>query len=113
MYFDVLPVAGDWFVLVCVIMLQEINRMHLDVENMERLNDQIQMTYKKDFPRLSYYGARARMILKGIFTNLVLLTLIYLIIYIETNIFNWVFYILTTLLIALKMRSSSSVKSLQ
>ena len=57
--------------------------------------------------------ARVERIFKGLFINLILLFLVYLIAFIETNLINWIFYIMTTGLIAMKLRTSSSVKSLQ
>lgn len=45
--------------------------------------------------------------------NAVLCFLVYLTLVIEINLINWVFYILTTLLIAFKLRSSDSVEVLK
>ena len=45
--------------------------------------------------------------------NAVLCFLVYLTLVIEINLINWVFYILTTLLIAFKLRSSDSIEVLK
>jgi hypothetical protein len=112
MYLNVFPTAQAWVVLIFMSFLQDINAMYKDKENVAKLKEMISLQQKKDFPKIMYYTNRFWLVSKGLLINSVLLSLIYLVIYIETNLINWVFYVLTTLLIALKLRASSSVGAL-
>ena len=80
---------------------------------MVKLKEMIRHYQKRDFPKIMYYSNRFWKVFSGLLINAVLCVLIYLVIYIETNFINWVFYVLTTLLIAFKLRSSSSVQALK
>jgi hypothetical protein len=108
-YFQVSPQLEDWFILVMMGLLNKVNMMYKDKEAIVKLTEIAENSFQEQYKKTSYYMGRVVKISKGLTIYAVLTLMVYMQIYIETNIINWIFFVLNTLSFALMIRANTNV----
>lgn len=94
-------------------LLNKVNMMFKDKEAIVKITEIAENSFEDQYKKTSYYMGRVITISKGIAIYFVLILMIYMQIYIETNIINWVFFVLNTLGFALMIRANTNVYAIE
>ena len=94
MYFRFRPELIDWGVLILMHILMIVNTMFKQKAEIDNLREKTNANLKDQYAKASYYYNRVETIAKSLLIYTLLIFMIYVQTTIETNLINWVFYVL-------------------
>jgi hypothetical protein len=112
MYLEQYPVIEDWAILICMGFLQDVNSMFLETHSITGLSNKILNKFNQNNAKLLYYFKRTKRITEMVLSMTSLIILIALIMKIQINLINWIYFCQTILLVGLKLRASNSPAAL-
>jgi len=113
MYFRFIPEMADWIVLVSLSLLQQVNTMYRQKEEIVKLEEFMKNSLKDENEKLIYYYGRVEKIIKSMAIYSILVFMIFIHSSIETNLINWVFFVLNLINFAFIIRGTKELKFLK
>jgi len=113
MYFRLKPSFLDWFILIAMSLLNDLNKMYQNKKEVAQLTEQCKSNLRDQYAKATYYYGRVENIVKGLFIYVVMITMIAIHALIETNIINWIFFILNAINLAMMIRGNKGIKYLK
>lgn len=104
MYFRIKPEFIDWAVLIMMNILLIVNGMYKQKAEIDTLKEKTSANLKDQYGKASYYYNRVETIIKSFLIYTLLVFMIYVHTTIETNLVNWVFFILNSINFAFIVR---------
>ena len=92
-YFRLKPETLDWFILVMLGLIIELNTLFRDKKKADKMVDEAVHGMSDDFPRTTYYFGRVKRIISSLFIYIIIATMCIVQINMQTNLINWLFFI--------------------
>jgi hypothetical protein len=109
MYFRFRPEFIDWGVLILMHILMIVNTMFKQKAEIDNLREKTNANLKDQYAKASYYYNRVETIAKSLLIYTLLIFMIYVQTTIETNLINWVFYVLNSINFAFIVRGVKKI----
>lgn len=112
-YFKMKPDFVDWVVLVLMSFLNAVNQMFKKKDEVNRLTKLASSSLSDQYSTAAYYYGRVEKIVTSLLIYAMIIFMIWALQTLETNLINWVFFVLNTLQFAFIVRGSKSLSYLR